>query len=117
MPPEVVPPLYKVTLEDVRAQLGDDKHYDFYVIVSRKYEVNFDIDEDDMTPAQSSTRKKVKQSSDVEFFHEEDRFFEKYAKVHFDSETRKGLVNSYVILDHDGLTKSINELEAAIATW
>lgn len=116
MPPEVVPPLYKITLEDVTNALGDEKHYDFYVIVSRKYEVNFDMDEENLTSNQS-VKKKVKQSTEVDYFHEEDRFFEKRAKVYFNSEARKGLISSYVVLDHDGLTTSIDELEAAIATW
>lgn len=113
MPPEVVPPLYTITLEDVTNSLGNDEHYDFYVIVSRKYEVNFDVDNEDSS---SASRKRVK-TSEVEYFHEEDRFFEKYAKIKFDSESRKGVISSCIVIDHDGLVKSIQELEKAIATW
>lgn len=116
MPPEVVPPLYNITMEDVKQVLGDDKNYDFYVIVSRKYEVNFDMDEDDLTSNQA-TRKKVRQTNEVDYFHEEDRFFEKVAKVHVDSESRKGLITSYMVLDHASLVKSIQDLDAAIKTW
>lgn len=116
MPPEVVPPLYTITLEDVKLALGDDKNYDFYLIVSRKYEVNFDMDEDDLTSNQA-VRKKVRQTNEVDYFHEEDRFLEKLAKVHVDSEARKGLITSYMVLDHAGLIKSIEDLDAAIKTW
>ncbi|CCD23589.1 protein-transporting protein BCP1 NDAI_0B05560 [Naumovozyma dairenensis CBS 421] len=122
MPPEVVPPLYKITLEDVTTALGDDKHYDFYVIVSRKYEVNFDMDNDDTetrkdrTISNDRSKKRVK-NDEVDYFHEEDRFFEKHAKVHFESESRKGIISSYMVMDHDGLVKSISELEQEIATW
>ncbi|EJS42229.1 bcp1p [Saccharomyces arboricola H-6] len=118
MPPEVVPPLYKITLEDVTTTLGDDKHYDFYVIVTRKYEVNFDTDEDAMKNKTKDERSKKRVKADeVDYFHEEDRFFEKHAKIHFESEARKGVISSYMILDHEGLVKSIDELETEISTW
>ena len=121
MPPEVVPPLYKITLEDVTAALGDDKHYDFYVIVTRKYEVNFDTDDDTESGKKNKntyerSKKRVK-ADEVDYFHEEDRFFEKHAKIHFESEARKGVISSYMILDHEGLVKSINELETEISSW
>lgn len=118
MPAEVVPPMYNITLEDVTAALGDDKHYDFYVILSRKYEVNFDMDSDDDSDDEANTRskKRVKQA-EIDFFHPEDRFLEKHAKFQHDSPVRKGIVNSYMIVDHQGLVKSIQELEEDIASW
>ncbi|EHN02989.1 Bcp1p [Saccharomyces cerevisiae x Saccharomyces kudriavzevii VIN7] len=121
MPPEVVPPLYKITLEDVTAALGDDKHYDFYVIVTRKYEVNFDTDDDAGSGKKDKNRdersKKRVKADEVDYFHEEDRFFEKHAKIHFESEAKRGVISSYMILDHEGLVKGINELESEISTW
>ncbi|EDO18115.1 hypothetical protein Kpol_1031p19 [Vanderwaltozyma polyspora DSM 70294] len=111
MPPEVITPLYRITLEDVTNALGDDKHYDFYAIVSRKYEVNFDTDE-----TVDRSKKRVK-SEEIDYFHEEDRFFEKYAKLHVDSEARKGIISSYMVMDHQGLIKSIDELEEEISKW
>lgn len=118
MPAEVIPPLFKTTLEDVTKTLGDDKHYDFYVIVSRKYEVNFDQDSDDDSDEESHKRskKRVKQA-ELDFFHPEDRYFEKYSKFHHDSSVKKGIVNSYTIVDHQGLVKSIQDLEQEIQTW
>ncbi|CCH58448.1 hypothetical protein TBLA_0A06560 [Henningerozyma blattae CBS 6284] len=115
MPPEVVPPLYKITLEDVSNSLGDGKHYDFYIIVSRKYEVNFDMEEDDGESG-SRSKKRVKQN-EIDYFHEEDRFFEKHSKIHFQSEAKKGVIASYIMIDHEGLVKSIDEFEKEIASW
>lgn len=122
MPGEVVPPLYKVTLEDVTKTLGDDKHYDFYIIASRKYEVNFDTDSDDdsddggASAAHTRSKKRVKQV-EVDYFHVEDRHFEENAKLKFQSDPRKGIINSYIVLDHSSLLKSIQDLEQEIHTW
>lgn len=116
MPPEVVPPLYKITLDDVSKSLGNSENYDFYVIVSRKYEVNFDTDEDLTKTTIDRSKKRVK-NDEIDYFHEEDRFFEKHAKIHFQSDAKKGIINSYMVMTHEGLTKSINELEQEIVNW
>ncbi|SCV06124.1 LANO_0H22628g1_1 [Lachancea nothofagi CBS 11611] len=113
MPPEIIAPIYNITLEDASNSLGKGKHYDYYVMVSRKFEVNVEADDDDK-PGQS--RKRVK-SSEIDYFHEEDRFLERNAKIHFDSESRKGLVSSYVIIEHASLVKSIQEVASEVATW
>ncbi|GMM58786.1 protein-transporting protein [Maudiozyma humilis] len=113
MPPEVVPPMYKITLDDIKTSAnGGKEHFDFYVIVSRKYEVNFDTD--DSTTARSSKRVK---NDEVDYFHEEDRFFEKYAQVQFQTEPRKGVISTYTIIGHDGLVYAIQDLEKEIAKW
>lgn len=119
MPPEVVPPLYKITLEDVSKSLnGSDKdHYDFYLIVTRKYEVNFDMDDDSSKNNNSERSKKRVKQEEIDYFHEEDRFFEKYAKIHFETEARKGIINSYMVLTHEGLVSGIEDLENEIAQW
>ncbi|CAB4253764.1 similar to Saccharomyces cerevisiae YDR361C BCP1 Essential protein involved in nuclear export of Mss4p [Maudiozyma barnettii] len=112
MPPEIVPPLYKITLDDIKnSSNGGKEHFDFYVIVSRKYEVNFDTDE---TTIRSTKRVK---DVEVDYFHEEDRFLEKYAKVQFQSDARKGVISTYMILDHDGLMNGIADLETEISQW
>lgn len=118
MPAEVMPPLYKITLEDVTATLGDDKHYNFYLILTRKYEVNFDVDSDDDDDDEPSGRskKRVKQV-EVDYFHPEDRFLEKHAKIKCDSPARKGLITSYMVVDHQGLIDTISDLEQEIASW
>ena len=124
MPPEVVPPLYRITLEDVKKSREDDREYDFYVILGRKYEVNFDMDtEGDGNNSNNSTsqrgersKKRVK-NEDVDYFHEEDRFFEKLAKIHFETDSQKGLIRSFMVLDHEGLVEGINELEREMSKW
>lgn len=123
MPPEVIPPLYRITMEDAKSN-GDGKDFDFYVITSRKYEVNFDLDEDDdeFNGKKSSgsierSRKRTKGASEIDYFHEEDRFFEKHVKIMHSSEPRKGLINTYMILDHEGLVMSIKELENEMQNW
>ncbi|CAL9730785.1 protein Bcp1p [Monosporozyma unispora] len=116
MPPEVVPPLYKITLDDVSQSLGNGENYDFYIIVSRKYEVNFDTDEDLTKSTVDRSKKRVK-NDEIDYFHEEDRFFEKHAKIHFQSDAKKGIISSYMIMTHDGLIKAINELEQEISSW
>ncbi|QLQ80730.1 hypothetical protein HG537_0E00830 [Torulaspora globosa] len=116
MPAEVMPPLYKITLEDVTNTLGDDKNYDFYIILSRKYEVNFDIDSDDEEDTSARSKKRVKQA-EIDYFHAEDRYLEKHAKIKCESQPNRGIINSYVVVDHQGLVDSINELEQEIASW
>ncbi|CUS21800.1 LAQU0S04e01068g1_1 [Lachancea quebecensis] len=111
MPPEVIAPIYNITLEDASTSLGDGKHYDYYVIVSRKFEVNVEVDD-----KETGARKRVK-TSEIDYFHEEDRFLERNAHIHFDSESRKGLISSYVVIDHDSLIKSIKDVEAEIKNW
>lgn len=119
MPPEVVPPLYKITLEDVSKSLSGSgkEHYDFYLIVTRKYEVNFDIDDDSSRHTNSERSSKRIKQEQIDYFHEEDRFFEKYAKIHFETEARKGIISSYMVLTHEGLISGIEDLENEIAQW
>lgn len=111
MPPEIIAPIYNITLEDASNSLGGGKHFDYYVIVGRKFEVNVDMDDED-----TGKRKRVK-TTDVDYFHEEDRFFERNADIQVASESRKGLISSYVVIGHDALVKSIKEVEAEIQTW
>ncbi|KAG0664564.1 Mss4p nuclear export [Maudiozyma exigua] len=113
MPPEVIPPLYKITLDDIKnSSNGGKEYFDFYVIVSRKYEVNFDAD--DKTTGRLSKRVK---NDEIDYFHEEDRFFEKYVKIQFQSDARKGVISTYMILNHEGLMNGIADFEAEIARW
>lgn len=114
MPTEVVPPLYKITLEDATNALGDGKHYDFYVILSRKYEVNFDMDSDSEDEGQGERSKKRVKQQEIDYFHVEDRYFEKNAKLHYDLQSKKGLIPTYTVISHQDLLKSISELEQEI---
>ncbi|SCU85749.1 LAME_0D02608g1_1 [Lachancea meyersii CBS 8951] len=113
MPPEIIAPIFNITLEDVSNSLGSGKNYDYYVIMSRKFEVSVEVD-DDEKPGQG--RKRVR-TSEIDYFHEEDRFFEQNAKIHADSESRKGLISTFVVIDHSSLLKSIEEVKALVETW
>lgn len=125
MPPEIVPPLYRITLEDASNSLQASAatsqtsrdHYDFYVFVSRKYEINFDADEDVDVVDNNTKGKRTKKATQIDYFHPEDQFLEKYAKINFDGKSNKGIIPSYIIIDHAGLVKAIDDLDAAIATW
>ncbi|SSD61406.1 related to Protein BCP1 [Saccharomycodes ludwigii] len=118
MPPEVVSPLFKITLEDAYNNLGNDKHYDLYFIVSRKYEVNFDNDEDAGNNIKKlSSNKRTKPAYEIDYFHPEDQFIEKYASVKYDSVPRKGIINSYNIIDHSNLVKAIEDFENEVSKW
>ncbi|CEP60674.1 protein-transporting protein BCP1 LALA0_S01e16380g [Lachancea lanzarotensis] len=113
MPPEIIAPLFNIGLEDASSSLGEGKNYDYYVILSRKFEVSVEVDDDEKS---GQGRKRVK-TSEIDYFHEEDRFFERNAKIHFDSESRKGLISTYVVIDHSSLLKSIEEVTTLVATW
>ncbi|AMD19179.1 HBR278Cp [Eremothecium sinecaudum] len=119
MPAELIPPLYRTTLEDIEKSSENGKHFDFYLIVSRKYEVNFDMDsddDDDDEDQDSKPRKRVK-AAEVDYFHEEDRYLEKNAEIHIETGAKKGIIASYIVIDHDGLVKAIQELQDNIASW
>ncbi|SCU93173.1 LAMI_0E13476g1_1 [Lachancea mirantina] len=114
MPPEIIAPLYRITLEDALKNSGNGKHYDWYVIVSRKFEVNLDVDQDEQ---QKQSAKKRARTAEIDYFHPEDAFFERHAALHFDGDGRKGLIPTYVVISHDSLNKAIAECELEIAKW
>lgn len=103
MPIQTIPPTYKIVLEELEK---NHSSFDFYVIPSRKYEVNVDNDE--------KTNKKVKPEVEVDYYHYEDQFFEENAKFNVQLPARNGIVQTFIILDNEGLTKSITQLEDAI---
>lgn len=104
MPIQVIPALYKIVLEDVAKAEGE--HYDYYLIPSRKFEVNEE--------SEQNSNKKVK-TVEVDYFHDEDKFLESNALYTNSLESKKGLIQSFILIGHDELLKSIVELEDAIA--
>ncbi|CCK69603.1 protein-transporting protein BCP1 KNAG_0C05020 [Huiozyma naganishii CBS 8797] len=118
MPPEVVPPMYRITLEDVSSALGgEDKHYDFYVIASRKYEVNFDMDDDENDEGATGRSKKRVKNDEIDFFHEEDRFFEPLADLYVERPVAKGVIPTFTVLSHSALLKGVDSLETEMSQW
>jgi protein BCP1 len=104
MPIQVVAPLYKIVLDDVEKAEGS--HFDFYLIPSRKYEVN---DE-----AEGNSNKRVK-TVEVDYYHYEDKYFEDNATYITSLESKKGVIQTFILISHDGLTKAVGQLEDAIA--
>ncbi|CAI4379001.1 CMF_collapsed_G0013330.mRNA.1.CDS.1 [Saccharomyces cerevisiae] len=49
--------------------------------------------------------------------YKDERSKKRVGTIHFESEAKKGVISSYMILDHEGLVKSIDELETEISTW
>lgn len=105
MPIQVVPAMYKIVLDEVEKANG--KKYDNYLIPSRKYQVNDESEE--------NSHKKVK-TVEIDFYHHEDKFFEENSKFKTQLESKHGVIQTFIIIDHDGLVKAIGELEDAIAT-
>lgn len=103
MPIQIVPAIYKIVLEELTK---NDLEFDFFIIPSRKYEVNVDNDE--------KTNKKVKPEVELDYYHYEDQYFEENAKFKVQLPAKNGLVQTFTIIDIDGLTKSIGQLKDAI---
>lgn len=104
MPIQIVPAMYKIVLEETEKSEGE--HYDYYVIPSRKYEVN---DE-----AEDNSNKRVK-TVEVDYYHHEDKFLEENATHYTQLEPKNGLIQTFIVIGHDELNKAIGELEDAIA--
>lgn len=104
MPIQVVPALYKIVLEE--AEKSEGAAYDYYLIPSRKYEVNDEAD--------NNSNKRVK-TVEVDYYHHEDKFFEDNAIYTTALESKKGLIQTFILISHAGIIKAIGQLEDAIA--
>lgn len=83
MPPEVVPPMYTMLLEEISWAIKDKEPYNFshYLIVSKTYEeVESKLDMEETRPQ----KKKKKSAGKTErfYFHPEDEVLEKHALCH-----------------------------------
>lgn len=105
MPIQVVPAIYKLTLEE--AEKANGANYDNYLIPSRKYEVNDEADD--------NSNKRIK-TVEVDYYHYEDKFFEENALFNTQLESKAGIIQSFIVIDHDSLIKAISQLEDAIAS-
>ncbi|KAH3674408.1 hypothetical protein WICMUC_003245 [Wickerhamomyces mucosus] len=104
MPIQVIPAIYKIVLEE--AEKSEGTKYDNYLIPSRKYEVNDEVDE--------NSSKRIK-TVEVDFYHHEDKFLEINAKFFTKLEGKHGIIQTFILIDHQGLEKAIEQLEEAIA--
>lgn len=131
MPVEVVPPMYKMLLEEM--QKADDAHekyeFDYFLVISKIYKmVESTIEQED--DGQKSKKKKASANKTEEFdyFHYEDIVLEENAKYHGhysyteqrqETDSRRVFTEygidprfSVMLLDKNGLQKSIPEMEA-----
>lgn len=104
MPIQVIPPTYKMVLDELNKQ---NSSFDYFIIPSRKYEVN--VDQDD------KTNKKVKPATEVDYYHYEDQYLEENSAFRFELPAKGGLIQTFIIVDQDNLIRSIDQLEEAIS--
>lgn len=118
MPHEVVPPLYSITIGEMVENMDKKEEVNFYIVMTRKYEINFDNDDTLEEKEEEETKtKKTKHNTDYDFFHLEDQFFEKNAKIQFEGNSKKGILPVYYVLTKEGLQKSLLEVEQEISSW
>ena len=101
VPAQVVPPMYKMLLEEMAWALEEKEPYDFthYLVVSKTYlEVASLLEGAGNTAHKSKKQKKTEasKSSDVFFFHPEDEILQKHAveSSTFDYKTEAGQSDS-----------------------
>lgn len=105
MPIQVIPAIFKLTLEE--AEKANGEHYDYYLVPSRKYEVNDETEE--------NANKRIK-TVEVDYYHYEDKFLEENALFKTQLNSRGGIIQSFIVLNHDGVIKAISQLEDAITS-
>lgn len=105
MPIQVIPAIFKLTLEE--AEKANGAHFDHYLIPSRKYEVNDETEENSI--------KRIR-TVEVDYYHFEDKFLEDNASFKTQLESRGGIIQSFIVVSHEGVIKAIGELEDAITS-
>jgi len=92
MPPQVVPPMFRMLLEEIQWAIEDKEPYNFayYMIISKLYRmVESKVDKDENAP-QTSVKKNKKSKIDPEdlnkvfYFQPEDEIVEKYSVLKID---------------------------------
>ncbi|SGZ54976.1 CIC11C00000005456 [Sungouiella intermedia] len=131
MPVEVVPPMYKMLLEEMeKSENAHEKYeFDYFLVVSKIYKlVDANIEEEE--DGQKSKKKKAgaAKTEEFDYFHYEDLVLEENAKYHGhyaytnqqqETDSRRVFTEygidprlSLILLDKKGLQKSIPEMEA-----
>lgn len=128
MPVEVVPPMYKMLLDEMeKAENAHERYeFDYFLVVSKIYKlVHSNIDEEE--DGQKSKKKKASSAEEFDYFHYEDIVLEENAKYHGhyeythkqqETDSRRVFTEygidprlSVLLLDKKGLVKSIPEME------
>lgn len=129
MPVEVVPPMYKMLLEEMaKAEDAHEKYeFDWFLIPSKIYKIvtaNFQSENDQKSKKSKAANDAVVEQSD--YFHYEDIVLEENAKFHQsfdynvkqDTDSRRVFTEygidpqlSLILIDKDSLAKSIPQME------
>jgi len=110
IPTELVPPMYKMLLEEVEWALQEGEPYRFthYLIPSRTYlELDSLLDQEDKPATKKQKKIAVKPSSQTFYFHPEDELLHKHAVAHgnysFDTEEAEGQADSRRVFQDVGI--------------
>lgn len=82
IPSEVIPPMYKMLLEEIEWAIEEKEPYDFthYLILSKTYrEIASSLDEEDTPKSKKQKKASKKEASDVFYFHPEDEVLQRHA--------------------------------------
>ena len=82
IPSEVVPPMYKMLLEEISWAIEEKEPYNFthYLILSKTYrEIASTLDEEDTPKSKKQKKANKKGSSEVFYFHPEDEVLQRHA--------------------------------------
>lgn len=130
MPIEVVPPMYKMLLEEMqKAENANERfNFDYYLIISKVYQLVDAVEKDD--EEEKGKKRKTSEQKPVEFdyFHLEDQILESNAtykgvfdyknKSQQETDSRRVFTDygidpklSIILIDKDNLAKSVKEME------
>ena len=87
MPSELVPPMYRMLLEEVAWAVEDKEPYTFshYLVLSKTYtEIESELNTGDDRPKKKKRGSAATKSSDVFYFHPEDELLHEHAIAHGD---------------------------------
>lgn len=130
MPPQVVPPMFKMLLEEIQWAIEDKEPYQFeyYMVISKLYRmVESKVDkEDDQTSTKTG---KAEKPGEVFYFQPEDEIIEKYSTLKIDFRMAKSTntdskrafydygIDTFrriLILPADKLQKVVDEIEVEL---
>lgn len=129
MPVEVVPPMYKMLLQEMEnAENAHEKYeFDYFLVLSKIYRmVDAEVESDEKQP-QKKLKSKAEPGADLDYFHYEDIVLEANSRYHAHYEYTRKLQEtdsrrvfteygidpllSLILLDKKGLEKSAVEME------
>lgn len=128
MPVEVVPPMYKMLLNEMKS--AEDAHekyqFDYFLVISKIYRMVDAVETEDLAQQQKRLKSKPEVGSDLDYFHYEDIVLEENARYHSHYEYSRKLQEtdsrrvfteygidpllSLILLDKKGLEKSAIEM-------